>query len=138
MDVQLGDHIDLLGYHLDITRVSSGSALTVTLFWRSDGKVVADNHVFVHLLNEEGGLVSQHDGVPAGGRPTWSWQDAEVVADRHRLAVPQDVLSRTESYTVSVGLYDYATQERLPVVRSDGTRLPDDRIPLQPIPVASP
>jgi hypothetical protein len=138
LDVRLGDHIDLLGYHLSSAELSSSTALTVTLFWRSDGEVGADNHVFVHLLDERGELLAQHDGVPGGDQPTWSWQDGEVVPDNHRLVVPQDVFSRTGTYTVSVGLYDHGTKARLPAVMPDGTRLPADRIPLQGIQVASP
>jgi hypothetical protein len=137
MDVQLGDHMELLGYDLSSVKLLSGETLTVTLFWRSDGEVAADNHVFVHLLDEEGDLVAQHDGVP-GGQPTWSWQDGEVVSDAHRLAVPQDAASRTGTYTVSVGLYDYGTKDRLPAVLSDGALLPAGRIPLQHIRVTSP
>jgi hypothetical protein len=138
LDVQLGDHIDLLGYHLNSTELSSTATLTVTLFWQSDGEITADNHVFVHLLDEEGGLVAQHDGVPGGGQPTWSWQEGEVVPDSHRLVVPQEVLFRTGTYTVSVGLYDYGTKMRLPAVMPDGTRLTADRIPLQGIQVTPP
>jgi hypothetical protein len=138
LDVQLGDHIELLGYGLNSAEVSSSAALTVTLFWRADGKVAADNHVFVHLLDEGGGLVAQHDGVPGQGLPTWSWQDGEVVQDDHRLVVPQDLVSRTGIYTVSVGMYDHGTKVRLSAVMPDGTRLPADRIPLQGIQVTPP
>jgi hypothetical protein len=138
LDVQLGEHIDLLGYRLDSAEISSSGALTVTLLWRSDGEVVADNHVFVHLMDGEGRLVAQHDGVPGEGRPTWSWQAGEVVQDNHRLVVPQDVLSETSPYTVSVGLYDHGTGVRLPAVMPDGARLPGDRIPLQGIQMTAP
>jgi hypothetical protein len=138
MDVRLGDHIELLGYRMDSAELSSTSVLTVSLFWRSDGQVRADNHVFVHLLDEDGELVAQHDGVPGGGRPTWSWQEGEIVPDDHGLVVPQAAFSRAGAYTVSVGLYDHATKARLQAVKPDGTRWPADRIPLQRIEVASP
>jgi hypothetical protein len=138
LDVRLGDHIELLGYHLDATELSSSGALTVTLFWRSDGAVVADNQVFVHLLDERGELVAQHDGVPGGGWPTWSWQAGEIVPDQHVLLIPQDASSGSETYALSVGLYDHGTKARLPAVMLDGTALPAGRVPLEHIPVNSP
>jgi hypothetical protein len=138
LDVRLGEHIELLGYRLDSAQLLSRATLTVTLFWRSDGEISADNHVFVHLLDEAGELVAQRDGVPGGGWPTWSWQDGEVVSDNHILVVPQGVISGTGTYTVSVGLYDHGTKARLPAVMPDGTRLPADHIPLQLVRVNSP
>jgi hypothetical protein len=139
LDVRLGDHVELLGYRLNSAELSSSATVTVTLFWRSDGRVRADNHVFVHLLDEAGELVAQDDGAPVeGGRPTWTWQDGEIVSDSHRLVVPQDLVSRSGTYTVSVGLYDQGTKTRLPAVTLDGTRLPAGRIPLQRIQVTSP
>jgi len=138
LDAQLGEHIELLGYTLDSAMLASTGGLTVTLLWRSDGDVVADNHSFVHLLDEHGELVAQHDGVPRSDRPTWSWQEGEVVADSHRLMVPQEAVSPGTGYTVTVGMYDYATKARLPVAMRDGTRPADDRIRLASIRAVSP
>jgi hypothetical protein len=133
VDAQLGEHIELLGYVLDSDGLASSDGLTVTLIWRSDGGVVADNHVFVHLLGEGGELVAQHDGVPGSGRPTWSWQDGEVVADSHRLVAPEGAIAASASYTVTVGMYDHATKARLQVAMRDGSRPADDRIRLESI-----
>jgi hypothetical protein len=137
LDVQIGERIELLGYQLSSDALTSGAPVTVTLFWRSDGEVAADNHVFVHLLDEGADLVAQHDGVPGQGeRPTWSWQQSEVVPDPHVLGplngVPDGV------YTLSVGMYDYGTQARLPATMPDGTQMQVGRIPLQDIEVRSP
>jgi hypothetical protein len=136
MNVQVGEHIDLLGYRVSPSELAPSDPLTVTLFWRSDGEVAADNHVFVHLLDEEGHLVAQHDGVPGQGeRPTWSWQQLEVVPDVHALGPLDDVPAGL--YTLSVGMYDFGTQARLPMTMPDGTRLPVGRLPLQDIEVRS-
>jgi hypothetical protein len=138
VDAQLGEHIELLGYALDSAGLASTGGLTVTLIWRSDGDVVADNHVFVHLLDEQGELVAQHDGVPGSDRPTWSWQDGEVVVDSHRLVVPEEAIAPGASYTVTVGMYDHATKARLQVAIRDGARPADDRIRLESIRATSP
>jgi hypothetical protein len=137
LNVQFGEHIDLLGYELSSSEIRSDGPITVTLFWRSDGEVAADNHVFVHLLDGAGNLVAQHDGVPGQvERPTWSWQPMEVVPDTHVLGPLIDVSGGV--YSLSVGMYDYGTQTRLPATMPDGTRVEVGRIPLQNIEVHSP
>jgi predicted membrane-bound mannosyltransferase len=136
-DIQLGDHIKLLGYQLSATQLSAQDALTVTLFWQSDGRLVEDYHVFVHLLDADGQMVVQHDGVPVQGeRPTWDWRDREVLQDEHVLAIDEGVPPGT--CTLSVGMYDYQTQARLPATGPDGQALPDGQIVLSDIQVALP
>jgi hypothetical protein len=137
LGVQLGDHVDLLGYELSSNQVAAGDTLTVTLFWQSDGRTVEDYHVFVHLLGTNGDMVGQQDGVPVrGARPTWSWRDAEVLQDEYALVIDADLPAST--LTLSVGMYDYQTKARLPALTPDGERLPKDRILLQEIQVRSP
>jgi hypothetical protein len=137
LDVRLGDHIRLLGYHLDSSSLSAGETLIVTLFWQSDDRLIEDYHVFVHLLNADESLVTQHDGVPVQGeRPSWSWQDAEVLQDEHMLVTDSGLPDGT--YTLSIGMYEYLSGVRLPAVGPAGERLPEDRIVLQDIQVTSP
>ena len=142
-DAQLGDRIHLLGYRLSSPTLSAGDALTVTLFWQSDGRLVEDYHVFVHLLDAEESLAAQHDGVPVQGqRPTWSWRDAEVLQDEHILArgggQGTSVGMPEGTYTISVGMYDYLSGARLPAVGYAGERLHEDRVVLQEIQVVLP
>jgi len=137
VDAQFGDHIHLLGYRLSLSDLSAGDVLTVTLFWQSDGQLHEDYHVFVHLLDTDNLLAAQHDGVPVHReRPTWSWQDMEVLQDEHMLLT--DVGLPGGTYTLSVGMYDYPTMVRLPAIGPAGERLPEDRIVLQEIRVNSP
>jgi hypothetical protein len=137
LDVRLGDHISLLGYQLSATQLSAGDTLTVTLFWQSDGRLVEDYRVFVHLLGPDRQIAAQHDGIPVQGeRPTWDWRDREVFADEHVLVIDQGLPSGT--YALSVGMYDHLTQARLPAASSDGGQLPDDRVVLLDVQVTSP
>jgi hypothetical protein len=132
LDAGLGEHIALLGYRLDAETVSAPGVLKVTLFWQSDGRVVDDYHVFVHLLDSEGGLVAQHDGVPAAGeRPTNGWWDAEVVQDEHKIVLDDDLPGGT--YRLYVGLYDFLTGVRVPVASATDEHLHNDSIQLQSI-----
>lgn len=132
LDVQLGNHITLLGYKLSSNQISTDDQFSVTLSWQSDGTMRADYHVFVHLLDSKGQLVAQHDGVPRHGeRPTWNWLDTEVIVDKHMLASDVDLPPGT--YTLTVGMYDYGTKERLPAIGPDGERWANDRIVLNQI-----
>jgi hypothetical protein len=137
LDARLGDHVGLRGYQLNAGSLSAGEALTVTLFWQAEARMDESYHVFVHLLNAEQILVAQHDGVPVNGeRPTWSWWGAEVIPDEHTLVVTPDLPSGV--YTLSTGMYDPATGERLPATNPAGERLPENRMVLGEIEVRSP
>jgi hypothetical protein len=134
LDVQLGDHIHLVGYTLSSPEHSTDPPLVVTLFWQSDGRARRDHHVFVHLLNQEGAMVAQHDGVPADGqRPTWDWRYREMVEDEHPIVVGE--LQQGETFSLYVGMYDYETKNRLPARGPDGQALPHNRIHLQDVQV---
>lgn len=136
LNVSLGDSIRLLGYSLSSSELTSGDRLTVRLFWQSTRELSADYHVFVHLQGEGDTLVAQHDSAPLDGeRPTWGWQEAEVLRDEHRL--PTDDSLPDGEYVLSVGMYDYPSGVRLPVVNPDGERLPNDRIVLQEVEITS-
>lgn len=111
LDEQLGDHVRLLGFGLSTDELAAGGTLTATLFWQSDGRIAQDYHVFVHLLDANGQLAAQHDGIPGEEtRPTWTWRDAEVLEDRH--VVDTDGLP-AGTYALSAGMYDFGTGERL-------------------------
>jgi hypothetical protein len=127
LDYRLGDHIALLGYDLS-GPVRSGVPLTVTLTWYAEGRPAGDYTVFVHLVNETGEQLAQHDGRPRYGRyPTSAWQPGDVVPDQHVLEVP--VLADGETMLLAVGMYQLDTMTRLPVVGPEGPVL-DDRIVL--------
>jgi hypothetical protein len=136
LNMQLGEHIRLLGYQLSANDLSAGTPLTVTLFWQSDGRLTEDYHVFVHLLNVEGQMMAQRDGVPGQDkRPTWSWRDMEILRDEYMLDT--DGLS-DGTYVLSVGMYDFSTGSRIPAVSPVAGRLPEDRVVLDDIRVTLP
>jgi len=110
---RFGDVAELLGYDLTSTEVTASEPVTITLYWRAlEGAARADYTVFTHILAEDGRLVGQHDGPPAGGaRPTPGWVPGEVIVDRH-------VMTFREPYAgiarIEIGLYDLVTMERVP------------------------
>lgn len=88
-----------------------GGAFAVALCWDTSTAVEADYNVFVHLTDDTGKPVAQHDSPPAGGEsPTHTWQPGQPVWDRHGLFLPQEMPQRLR---LRIGLYDPATGQRL-------------------------
>jgi hypothetical protein len=121
---RFGDFAELVSYDLPSSQFSTASAVPLTLYWRGlAGTSPVDYIVFTHLLAEDGRLIAQHDGPPAGGaRPTGTWVTGEVIEDFHPLAF-QDT-GYTGSATIAVGLYDPSTGRVLTQGGGDRVVLP--------------
>jgi len=104
---------ELLGYDLAPGPYTSDRSISLILYWRArEGATGGDYTVFTHLLADDGHLVAQHDGLPAGGsRPTLGWLPGEVVVDRHEMTFREPY---TGPARIEVGLYDAITLERVP------------------------
>lgn len=115
--------IRLAGYNLEPVAPGPGLPLEVELIWQGLAEMPTSYRVFVHLVDEEGQIITQSDGVPAGWtRPTTSWAPGEYVVDRHTLAWPDDL--PVKAAQLRVGLYDPANGLRLPVGEMDALMLP--------------
>jgi hypothetical protein len=122
---QLGQLARLVGYDL----AQTSHTLEVTLVWEGLAASGWPGYtVFVHLRDDEGGLVAQHDGVPdEGQRPTLGWRSGEFIIDRHILPLegaPQG------NHSLFVGMYDPITGERLPTFDATGAPLPAGEVRL--------
>ena len=108
LDVRFGDFGRLARYQVASARVVSGGTLAITLYWEGlEGTSPKNYTVFTHLLSEEGRLIAQHDGPPAGGAaPTSGWQAGQVVQDRHELTFRPGAGDYAGPATIMVGLYD--------------------------------
>ena len=134
MQVSLGDKIIFRGYDLASRALKPGDTINLTLYWQARKKIDKDYTVFTHLLGPDGRIEAQHDDQPQSGRyPTSIWDVGENVKDEHRLVIGLDVPSG--SYELKVGLYQFATGERLPVYDPSGVRLVDDAISLETLTV---
>jgi hypothetical protein len=99
-------------------RVVAGEPLPVELQWRSVGPIERDYVVTVQLINQQGQVIAQHDGIPAGGsRPTSGWSQGERIVDRHAIVVPYGTPPGEASLLAAA--YDPATGERIPLGGSD-------------------
>jgi len=108
---------ELLGYDLAPGPYTSDRPISLTLYWHAcEGASGGDYTVFTHLLADDGHLVAQHDGLPAGGsRPTLGWIPGEIVVDRHEMTFRETYAGAAR---IEVGLYDTITLER--VLAEDG------------------
>ncbi|MBI3977511.1 MAG: glycosyltransferase family 39 protein [Chloroflexi bacterium] len=115
---RFADFAQLVGYDLssvwegDRGVLVRGRPLTATLYWRAGAAVDVNYTAFVHLLNAEGRLVAQHDGMPGNGAAlTSTWLAGELVVDPHLVPVPDALPAGT--YRLVAGLYDGSTGRRV-------------------------
>ena len=116
------DQIELLGYDLAPSAIRPGETLDLILHWRALAEPQESYKVFVHLLDSEGTMRAQADGVPVNwALPTTCWVRDEVITDPYTLTLPPDAPS--SDYALAVGFYLEATGRRLPVGEGDHVRL---------------
>ncbi len=128
---QFGPGIALQGYRIDETPLVPGQPFDLSLYWEAEDTHLLDTgyKVFVHVIDDTGQLVAQHDGDPVGGqRPTTTWRDGDRILDTHTVTWSAQV--QGSHVRIMVGMYDPQTMERLPSYDADGTRLADDRLEL--------
>jgi 4-amino-4-deoxy-L-arabinose transferase-like glycosyltransferase len=122
---RFGPALALADFSLSPEEPAPGGELTLTLTWRADAAPGQDMTIFVHLLDQDGNLVAQHDGLPREGlMPTLAWQAGDVIDDPHPLALPPD--APPGQYTLRIGVYESATKERLAVIDADGQPVSDN------------
>lgn len=126
LNAHFGDHITLLGYHME-EEPSAGGNLQLTLYWQAEGTTKTSYNVFTHFVDQQNNLWGQRDNIPRGGKaPTTSWLPGEVIEDRYAIPIREDAPPGT--YRVAVGLYDPETGLRLPATNNAGDPLEDQRI----------
>ena len=101
-------------------------ALHTVLVWHSSAdRPAVDAKVFVHLVDQNGEMVSQQDGIPVNwSRPFETWRLGEQLLDVYVLPLPPGADINAISFRI--GLYALSTSQRLPAYSAEGQRLPDD------------
>lgn len=124
LDVAFGSVARLKGYDVE-RRASAADDFRLVLYWQAINKEPVDTSftVFTHLLDRDGRIVAQHDGMPVlGTAPTSAWVEGQTVVDPHDLVfVDRDYRGEV---SIEVGLYDLATMQRL------STATGEDRVTL--------
>jgi len=113
----------LAGYDL-VARTEPGAPINLILYWRPAGSTDIHYSVFVHLIDQAGTILAQHDREPADGEhPTTSWVAGETIADVHAFPFPDT--DAEGPFGLAVGLYDPLTGRRVPFVDDEGRVLAD-------------
>ena len=108
--------IQLVGYDINATRIQAGEDILLRHYWqRRKTNKHSTHHVYNHLLNADGEIVTQTDYVPLwdARRDTTTWDDPdEIMLGREfELSLPTDL--PPGSYQLVSGFYDPLTWQRL-------------------------
>ena len=111
---EFGDLLRLNGYSLDKTSVSPGQTVEVQLNWETISATPDDWSVFVHLTDPILETpIAQRDMYPGQGLLATSLlQPGDRFVDSYLINIP-DATPAPAELTLSVGLYDFFTGERL-------------------------
>jgi uncharacterized protein with PQ loop repeat len=133
-DVHFGEAITLLGYDLSAVQAQPGDSLTFRFYWQA-AQTPTDNYsLFIHLVPRDADdVLAQADGSPAvPERPTLTWDDPgeTLISPSFTVNLPETL--SPGRYRIFIGLYNYATGQRLPVDSgADALLLTDIRITQQ-------
>jgi hypothetical protein len=120
LGANLGNQARLLGHEGVPREIEAGMAVSLALYWHALAEMAEDYTIFVHLVDDDGRMIGQHDGQPElGFYPTSSWDVGETVRDEVEVSV--DPSAPAGEYRLVAGLYLSQTGERLPVLDEDGS-----------------
>lgn len=118
--VVFGDVARLRGYTIH-GGGSTGTPITVLLYWEPLKQTEIDYKVFVHLIEPSGLLQDQDDHRPLNGfASTRIWETGQLYRDPYHLMLDSMIPLPPGPYSLQVGLYDPDTNTRLPVITADG------------------
>jgi hypothetical protein len=116
VQTEFDDLAVLEGFSVARTTVTPDDALDLTLVWRAVQTPNTSYRVFTHLLDAEGRVIAQHDGLPVGeARPTTSWVPGEYIVDTHALSFIPERKDYRGPASLEVGFYDSETGDRVRV-----------------------
>ena len=102
----------------DVALDESAQSINIKLVWQARQPMNVSYTSFVHALDPAGQVQGQVDRIPGDGRwPTDDWEAGEWITDSFSVALNPERPS-TE-LAVVVGLYDFQTLERLPIIGGD-------------------
>lgn len=90
--------------------------LTLLTFWRVQTPPAHDLKLFIHILNEQGDLVTQYDGLDVQSR---GLLPGDEIVQHHTFTLPLDL--PPGEYSFRLGVYDAQTLQRLTISSSEET-----------------
>jgi 4-amino-4-deoxy-L-arabinose transferase-like glycosyltransferase len=131
-----GHQVVLVGYQLLPPLIPPGGVTTLNLYWRGVTDQPAEYRTFVHVLDREGRLVNQVNGITVSEEQRW--RRGHLAPEQHRLQLPVD--AAPGPYLVRIGLIAGADEDadgegsteataaptRLPIFSDTGQALGDE------------
>ena len=110
---QLGS-TKLLGYDINSFQFAIGDEVVLRHYWQASEPAPSLHHVFNHLLNGEGDIVTQADYTPLwdNRRDTTTWDDPNEIMFGREFKLKLPALP-SGTYQLISGLYDPQTWQRL-------------------------
>jgi hypothetical protein len=113
MIVQLGNGMSLRGVRLPSV-AQAGQRIAVDTDWLATEKLAGDYHLFVHVLDSNGTLLTQYDDVPGDVTfPTTQWATPQQWSQTATLDLPNTITAGR--YEIYAGWYRYPELTRLMV-----------------------
>ncbi|MEZ4767598.1 MAG: hypothetical protein R2844_04155 [Caldilineales bacterium] len=113
LGVQFNQRVELAGAKASVDP-SDPRRLAVDLEWKALDRPTSDYVAFVHLIDQTGQIIAQHDAPPGGlQNPTHLWAPGEMVRSSSPLELPEG-LNRAD-LSLRIGLYEPVSQLQLPV-----------------------
>jgi len=142
LPVSFGGRLAFLGYEWLQGDLAAGDTAALLTYWRIESPADVTLKVFVHLTEDGGEVVTQHDGL---GSPPRGWQTGDVIVQRHVLPLPSD--TPPGSLTPTLGVYEARDVGARLAVKADIEDAQTDAMPaasavdtllLPPVEVSSP
>lgn len=119
-DVVFGGFARYLGYDIGGLDLWQGRRVILHLVFEAVMLPPADYSIFVHLLDNDGNLITAWDNPVArtdtGYYSTLMWEPGEFINEERILSLPEGVAPLGEGYELVIGFYEVDGNERVPVM----------------------
>ena len=126
LGVQFDHNIELTGWRA-VGDAANPRRVLGELGWKAQDRPTTDYTAFVHLVDDKGQILTQHDAPPGGQEnPTRLWAPGETVRSSFLLELPEGV--NTAGTRLRIGLYEPVGGKQLPVTATAdrSTAVPGD------------
>ena len=133
--VRFGGNLTFLGYDFASDGpYTPGDTVQIDLFWRIDGSVPKDIHLYMHLVFHEGDLANITAQVDSVSVDPESLQARDIWLHRAKLELPYTMPEG--DYLLLLGAYTQQSGDRMPVYdKGEGSHIRGDYLLLPDIPV---
>lgn len=103
INLNFGDKIELVAYELPETAVPD-EMISLTFIWQATQNIAEDYRLFLHVVDEDGEIVTQGDNRPVPHLFTYNWMIGYPLLSELSLTMP----SEAGTYTIYAGIYNDA------------------------------